>query len=207
MTSAMQNVLFDIGGVLLHLDYDQALRRLAPYCPEAARPAGKAVFSLLGRDPVVAEYERGAVSLSALFERFVAVTGFSGTLEDFKDIWGTIFAENEAMIAFGHELARTYDVYFMSNAGALHIPALYERYPRLRFFKDDAVSCYLGALKPERAFFEKALSKFGIQAERSLFIDDRPENIAGARAYGLHAVQYARAEQTIADVKRMLSRH
>ncbi len=52
------------------------------------------------------------------------------------------------------------------------------------------VSCYsweLGAAKPERAFFERALAMIGAPADEVLFVDDVARNVEGARAVGLAA--------------------
>jgi len=74
----------------------------------------------------------------------------------------------------------------------------------LNFFKGDAVSCHLGAVKPNRAFYERALAKFGLPPAACLFIDDRPENVEGARDFGISALQYTTAPETIAAVRAQL---
>jgi putative hydrolase of the HAD superfamily len=51
-------------------------------------------------------------------------------------------------------------------------------------------SCYLGLRKPEPEIFRLALDVLGKPAERVLFIDDRPPNIATASALGIHAIHF-----------------
>jgi putative hydrolase of the HAD superfamily len=48
-------------------------------------------------------------------------------------------------------------------------------------------SCELGVIKPEREIYEHALRGLGVAAAEALFIDDREDNIVGARDVGLHA--------------------
>ena len=53
------------------------------------------------------------------------------------------------------------------------------------------VSCYshdLGAAKPDPAFFAEAARRIGADPAAILFVDDRPDNVEGARAAGLAAV-------------------
>ncbi|MFE6968260.1 HAD family hydrolase [Isoptericola sp. NPDC057653] len=53
------------------------------------------------------------------------------------------------------------------------------------------VSCYshdLGAAKPDPAFFVEAARRIGADPSAILFVDDRQDNVAGARAAGLAAV-------------------
>lgn len=198
------NVLLDIGVVLLHLDYARALERILPLCPPERRAAGQSFLGLLGCDEAIATYERGEMSAEAFFAYFVDRTGFSGSMEAFVDIWRDIFEENHPMIRFGRELAASRRVYFATNAGDLHVPWIFDRFPSLRFFTDVACSCYLGAAKPSAAFFEKALGRFGIAPGTCLFVDDRPENVAGAEAAGIRSILYTDPERTMRAVQEAL---
>lgn len=200
----IRNVMFDLGVVLVHLEYESARERCLAYCDP--RRIGKAAdfLRLLGRSPVVDAYERGELTAREFYRYFVEHTGFSGGFETFVEIWRSIFRENEPMIEFGRELSARYPIYFMTNASDLHVPWIFSRFPRLAFFRDVACSCYLRAAKPDPEYYRRALAQFGVGAGESLFIDDRPENIEGARALGFRCVLYQSPEQTIADVRAML---
>ena len=55
------------------------------------------------------------------------------------------------------------------------------------------VSCYsweLGAVKPEPAYFERALERIGAAAHEVLFVDDRLDNVESARSVGLAGVHW-----------------
>lgn len=54
-------------------------------------------------------------------------------------------------------------------------------------FDVSCYSCDLGAVKPERTYFERALDRIGAPADHVLFIDDNVANVEGARAAGLAA--------------------
>jgi putative hydrolase of the HAD superfamily len=57
-------------------------------------------------------------------------------------------------------------------------------------FDGELYSCQLGAAKPSEVYFERALKAVGTDAKSTLFIDDRPENVAGARRVGLRSFVY-----------------
>lgn len=57
-------------------------------------------------------------------------------------------------------------------------------------FDGELYSCNLGVAKPSERYFEQALKATGTDASATLFIDDRPENVAGAQHAGLHAFVY-----------------
>jgi len=48
--------------------------------------------------------------------------------------------------------------------------------------------------KPDPAIYHRALDRFGLRAEDTLFIDDRADNIAGARSVGMEAVLFTDAQ-------------
>ena len=56
--------------------------------------------------------------------------------------------------------------------------------------------------KPDHAFWRHILSEEGVDAHEALFLDDLAENVAGAAAVGLHAVQYLTLPQAISAVER-----
>lgn len=199
-----RSVIFDIGVVLLHIDYASAVAAALPLCDPRKGLNARKFFSLIERDPAIAEYERGRLSSEDFHRHFVELTGFSGSLQVFTDMWMGMLSENEPMIRFARSLTERYDVFFATNAGFVHIPGIYERFPDLRFYKDAAASCFLGAVKPEAEFYRKALAQFGVRAEDCLFIDDRPENVAGAEAFGIRSVLYTNPGETIAAVRAAL---
>ncbi|MCZ7592116.1 MAG: HAD family phosphatase [Kiritimatiellae bacterium] len=204
MPSPIQQIMFDLGVVLLHLDYERARDACVRLCDPKKLAEGGRFLSLLGRAPEVDAYERGDLSVQNLFNYFAESSGFRGSLQEFIEIWRGIFRENDPMIEFGRELEKRYPIYFMTNAGDIHVPWVFDRFPRLRFFRDVAASCYINAMKPEALFYTRALAKFNVSAESSLFIDDRPENIESARAAGFHCVLYQNPEQAIGETINLL---
>jgi HAD superfamily hydrolase (TIGR01509 family) len=56
------------------------------------------------------------------------------------------------------------------------------------------------SIKPEREIYEHCLAGLGVPAEQTLFLDDRPENIDGAKRLGIHGVQFTSREQVLAHL-------
>ena len=54
-------------------------------------------------------------------------------------------------------------------------------------FRDIVVSGAEKLLKPDPAIYRLALARFGLEPHHALFIDDRPINVHGAEAVGMHA--------------------
>lgn len=54
-------------------------------------------------------------------------------------------------------------------------------------FRDVVVSGDEKLMKPDRAIYELALTRFGLRAKEAVFFDDNPANVAGAAAVGINA--------------------
>lgn len=86
------------------------------------------------------------------------------------------------------------------NRRAVHLDSvaeIAELLPR-RFF-----SCRLGTMKPEPAYFRAVEADLGLTGEQILFVDDKPENVAGARHCGWRADHVA----TPSRLRDVVSRH
>lgn len=64
-------------------------------------------------------------------------------------------------------------------------------------------SCWLGVAKPSRRIFQLALSLSQADPSRSVFIDDREQNLAPARALGIHAFRFRNAGGLAADLSTL----
>ena len=63
------------------------------------------------------------------------------------------------------------------------------------------MSCLEGTAKPGRKIYDLALARLGIPAGQTLFIDDKPENIDGAKQAGLQTILF----KTIKNFKKEIA--
>jgi putative hydrolase of the HAD superfamily len=63
-----------------------------------------------------------------------------------------------------------------------------------------------GIMKPDPAAYSLALDELGLPADRVLFVDDQPKNVAGAEAVGIAAIHFDPTDVagSIAAVRRRL---
>ncbi|MGO9516200.1 MAG: HAD family hydrolase [Candidatus Korobacteraceae bacterium] len=62
-------------------------------------------------------------------------------------------------------------------------------------------SCELGMVKPDPSIYRVCLDALGCEAQRTLFFDDRPNNVEAARELGMEAYIFESAEQARAIVR------
>jgi len=76
-------------------------------------------------------------------------------------------------------------LFALSNMPAPRFAMLRARHGFWDRFEGFVISGEIGLLKPEPAIFQHALRAFGLGAERTIFIDDHPANVAAAERLGL----------------------
>ena len=81
-----------------------------------------------------------------------------------------------------------YPIYVLSNFPGDQ----YDKYEKhnsfLQIFDDKIISGHVGLAKPDIKIYQLAIDKFHLTPERSLFIDDKIENIEGAKQLGIQTI-------------------
>jgi 2-haloacid dehalogenase len=75
--------------------------------------------------------------------------------------------------------------YAVTNFSREKFAVLAQHYSFLRGFDGLVVSAHEGLLKPDPRIYRCLCERYGLAAQDCFFIDDRPENVAGARAVGM----------------------
>jgi FMN phosphatase YigB (HAD superfamily) len=57
-------------------------------------------------------------------------------------------------------------------------------------------------MKPHREIYDHAVQRTGLPATEVFFVDDKPENVAGAVAAGMDAVLFTTVPQLEADLRQ-----
>lgn len=88
---------------------------------------------------------------------------------------------------------RRVPVYAITNFSREKFPIAQARFPELTRFAGIVVSAVERMVKPDPRIYRLLLDRYHLAAEQCLFIDDVEKNVAGARAVGMHAVQFTSA--------------
>jgi putative hydrolase of the HAD superfamily len=181
-------VLFDIGGVLLTNSWDVKERA------QAAAHFDLDVEELQSRHAEIFElWERGGVSMSTYLDVTVFYEQRSFTRDEFIACMldQSKLLPNGAMSVLRElSASRSYLIGALNNEARELNEYRLEAFGLRECFDVTLTSCYLGLRKPDAAIYQRAIDIVGRPAERILFIDDRPENVAGAAAAGLVAVRF-----------------
>ncbi len=91
----------------------------------------------------------------------------------------------------------------LSNFGADFWPEFIANQPVFEGFRDIVVSGHENVAKPDPAIYEIAENRFGLPTSDLFFIDDKPENIAAAKARGWHGHVFTGADALEAELSAL----
>jgi putative hydrolase of the HAD superfamily len=199
-------LIFDFGNVIAHFDYARA-------CEPLAARLGTTGTELLvrlrsrGLTPLVVRYERGALT-DREFARAVGrlIPGLGDvTFDQFAACWRDIFWLNEPVVRLAAGLKQNgYRLILGSNTNALHADDFRVRFAEaLAPFDRLVLSYQVGHAKPTAGFYLACAAAAEAPPGDCVFIDDVPENVAGARAVGMTGLVYRDPATLRADLARL----
>ncbi len=153
------------------------------------------------------DYDRGALNGRTYWQTIARDTGMSLTPEQISALieqdvllWASL---NPVMLDWVVRVrAAGLKTAILSNMGEELLAYMRQNFRWLDAFDHHTWSCELRIVKPDTAIYEHTLAALGVQPEEALFIDDRAENIEGAKKAGLHALLF-RDEGTLqADLQQ-----
>jgi epoxide hydrolase-like predicted phosphatase len=108
------------------------------------------------------------------------------------------------LVNFVRSLRPRYKTGLISNAWDDLRPLLV-RWKVADAFDTIVISGEAQIMKPDARIYRLALENLGMEAGESIFIDDNPKNVEGARAAGLAAIRFSQRDQALADLDRLLN--
>lgn len=197
-------LIFDFGNVVAFFDYTRA-------CEVFGRQLGLSGIEFLdclrarGFTPLLQRYERGAMTTDEFSSEIRGLAGLEITHDEFVAAWTEIFWLNEPVASLVTRLkSRDYPLVLGSNTNALHAGRFVEQFvTTIAQFDRLVLSHEVGFIKPAAEFYHACAHAANASTHDCVFIDDLAENVAGARAAGLEAIQYRDDAQLVHDLERL----
>ena len=207
-------LFFDLGEVLVEFDHDLMCQQLANLAETElvlvrdlilGRNEAKASDGgNIGDDGLMGAIDVGDLSQEQCYERFCEATNASPSLNEFLHAAGAIFSLRADMMPVVTQLvAAKQPIGILSNTCQPHWDYVCSQYVLFPDLFDVIVLSYeVRAAKPSRVIYETAAEMAGFAPEDIFFVDDRIENVEGARAVGFEAVQFRDPQQFLADLRK-----
>ena len=201
MKQIIEAVIFDMGGVFINTFDHSARQSMAQRYGISEKELDRIVF----HNSLSADAEKGLYSKEELLERMAQQVGI--TLEDATAFYMEYFSKDEEdaeLVAFVRTLKPHYKLGLLSNAYPGTREWMQEYHTFLDLFEISFFSAEAGMRKPEPEFFRLILDAMQVEPQKTLFVDDFPENIAGAQQLGMQTVWYTDREKCIPLLKDLL---
>lgn len=190
----------DVGGVFLSNAWDRNSRAKAVQTFHLEREE----FDRL-HDSAINAFETGQMSLDEYLDRTVFCKPRSFAKDEFRQFvlaQSRPCAESLQLLAAITEKKQYLIGAINNESGDLNRYRI-EQFELRKYFTVFFSSCYLGIRKPDERIYRMALEMTQRAASEAVFIDDREENVEGARRVGMHTVRFTDAAQLRAELQRL----
>lgn len=205
-SNKINHILFDLGGVLLNIDYSLTERAFIKLGIENFDQ----MYSQAKQDGLFDRFEKGEIGRDGFIEAIKGISPSSVSENEIELAW------NAMLLDFPQErldmlsiLKETRGVFLLSNTNEIHFNAFNKLFDQAfglsftGFFKKDYYSHQLGMRKPDAEVFKFILDQQGIKNHELFFIDDSEQHVRGAESLGIPSVLLEKNDDVISLLRRL----
>lgn len=188
----IRHIILDFGGVIINIDYARTEKAFVDLgiSDFAER------YSQLQQSDLFNQLEKGKVGKAEFVAEIRKLTGEHITEQQIVDAWNAMLLDIPLRrLQILQQLQLHFDLFLLSNTNEIHEEAFNQILKAQCGFNTMAVffdkvyySHRVGMRKPDAEIFQMILDETGISPEKTLFVDDSPQHIEGAKALGLQTI-------------------
>ena len=190
--AGIRNIIFDLGNVILNLDFNASINAFQALGLDKAMLDRKLAYA----DPVFYQLEIGDVSPEKFRERVRQILkNPEASDQQIDDAWYAMILDIPAKrVNTLQKLGNKYRLFLFSNTNAIHIGRLLPEFRKENgidfpsLFEKVFYSHEIHARKPDLEAFLKVIELAGVVPNETLFIDDLENNILAAKEAGLRTL-------------------
>lgn len=186
-------VVFDLDDVLVEYQRERRVDALASAVGASPTTVREALF----KSGLETKNDRGELGLEDYLDAVRRRHGLDIPMDAFVDARRQSMRLRRDVLELAERIAPQTTLALFTNNGQWLGRQLPKFFPELRplFGTRMVTTGQLGLLKPDPQAFYACLSTLGFSPASALMIDDRVENVAGAKSAGLDAIHYASPPQ------------
>ena len=200
-SKGIENILFDLGGVLLNIDYtitERAFREMGLF-------KFNDIYSQSRQDGLFDDFEKGLIGrnefVSQIQDYFRDEIPSESAIEQ---AWNAMLIDfPDTRLEMLKMLKADHDLFLVSNTNEIHYEAFKEifneAYPEdfSSFFNRDYYSHQLGMRKPDAEIFEHIIDENSLDPTKTLFIDDSKQHIKAAKKLKFNTLQLKKGQEVV----------
>lgn len=209
----IKNIIFDIGGVLMDIDYDLTYAGLGQVMglDIKSKKIPAHIFKIM------LGYEKGEINTETfLWNLQKESSKLTPQPNKLIKAWNAmLLGWNPKRFKFLEDLRKDYSLFLLSNTNDLHLEHMYKGLKNnhsimdfdTKYFDQTFYSHLMRMRKPEFQIYERVLEETGIKANETLFIDDNMDNVSRAREVGINASWHNPKDEIIDSLSKYLAEH
>ena len=182
-------IFFDLGGVLINLDYSLTTSTFE----QLGIQDFATLYSQAQQTGLFDEFEKGKCSIPYFINHLLDYLPGGTTAKQVVDAWNAMILNfPEENLSLLMKLKSEKRTFLLSNTNDIHIQKVHRELQKVSeektlhpYFEKVYFSCDIGKRKPDSDIFELLLEENNLVAERTLFIDDSEQHIESAKKLGL----------------------
>ncbi|MDA9676571.1 HAD family phosphatase [Flavobacteriaceae bacterium] len=196
----IETIIFDLGGVLV--DWNPEYVYLNEF--NGDRKKMQWFFDNICTSSWNEEQDGGYPMADATEERINLFPKYKKLIKMFYGRWEEMLkGEIGETVEILHKLKRKkYKLIALTNWSAETFPVAVKKFKFLKLFDGIVVSGKVKMLKPFPEIYNYTLKKYGLIANKSIFIDDRISNVDGAIKCGINGIQFVSPKNLIIALKK-----
>jgi HAD superfamily hydrolase (TIGR01509 family) len=192
MITGVKHIIFDLGGVLLNIDY--ALTEKA--FTDAGIVNFADMYTQLGQSDLFDQLETGKIGREQFVAAIRDLCPVPITEEKVIECWNAMLLDFPVRrLQLLQQLRLYYDLVLLSNTNEIHEEAFNKiiysdrGIPNIGVFFDKVYFSHrVGMRKPNKDIFERILEECSFKPGETLFIDDSLQHIATAKELGIQTI-------------------
>jgi len=190
----IENIIFDIGNVLVRFDPLDYLIRTYGEDFETIKLLHKNVFS----SEEWKLLDQGLITSEEAIDRIIKrIPEHRHVVQEIMLQWETFLIEEISTSVYFMKKFKEmgYKLYALSNYPERGYLYTENNFPFFKLFDGKVISYEVKSVKPGKKIYEILLDKYGLKAEECLFIDDTLPNIETAREMGMKGIHFMHSNQ------------
>lgn len=188
----IEAIIFDLGGVILDID----LKKIKKGFEKLGFEKLDESFRLFQHNHIFEKFEKGIITPQVFRNEIRKACPHAFSDSRFDQTWNSILLKfPKVNIELLKKLSSRYRTFLLSNTNEIH----YNYYTnmlnkhfgieKLDVLFEKAYYSHISKMrKPDKAFYELLIEENNLNKEKTLFIDDFPENIEAAKEIGLQTI-------------------
>lgn len=197
----MKDIVFDLGGVLIDWNPRYLYKKIF-----ASEEEMEWFLTNVCTPQWNERQDAGRPFLQGLAEAKAKYPKYSTQIDDYFLRWEEMLGGSfKGTVAIQQELKQKgYRLFALSNWSAETFPIAFEKYNFLKDFNGIVVSGEEGLAKPDPAIYNRLLTRFSLQADNCIFIDDNEANITQAAELGFGTIRFTGPEALRQELATLL---